>query len=44
MKKLFVSLLMFVVIGTLSVSAQTVFGTWKTIDEETGLEKSILEI
>lgn len=44
MKKLFVSLLMFVVIGTLSVSAQTVFGKWKTIDDETGLEKSIVEI
>lgn len=44
MKKLFVSLLMFAVIGTISVSAQTVFGKWKTIDDETGLEKSIVEI
>ena len=44
MKKLIVSLLMFAVIGVLSVSAQTVLGKWKTIDDETGLEKSIVEI
>ncbi|HEX5743276.1 MAG TPA: DUF2147 domain-containing protein [Flavobacteriaceae bacterium] len=44
MKKLFVSLLMFAVIGTMSIAAQTVFGKWKTIDDETGLEKSIVEI
>jgi uncharacterized protein (DUF2147 family) len=44
MKKLIVSLLMFAVIGVMSVSAQTVFGKWKTIDDETGLEKSIVEV
>ncbi|WP_461532824.1 DUF2147 domain-containing protein [Sinomicrobium sp.] len=27
-----------------SVSAQSVFGKWKTIDDETGQEKSIVEI
>lgn len=44
MKKLIASLLMFAVIGMMSASAQTVFGKWKTIDDETGLEKSIVEI
>ncbi|MBS3992237.1 MAG: DUF2147 domain-containing protein [Bacteroidetes bacterium] len=44
MKKLIVSLLMVAVVGMMSVSAQTVFGKWKTIDDETGNEKSIVEI
>lgn len=44
MKKLIASLLMFAVIGMMSASAQTVFGKWKTIDDETGNEKSIVEI
>lgn len=44
MKKLIVSLLMFAVVGMMSVSAQTVFGKWKTIDDETGNEKSIVEV
>ena len=44
MKKLIASLLMFAFIGMISASAQTVFGKWKTIDDETGLEKSIVEI
>ncbi len=44
MKKLIVSLLMIAVVGMMSVSAQTVFGKWKTIDDETGNEKSIVEI
>ena len=29
---------------TLNTTAQTVFGKWKTIDDETGKEKSIVEI
>ncbi len=44
MKKLFLSLLMLTVIGTMSIAAQSVFGKWKTIDDETGNEKSIVEI
>jgi uncharacterized protein (DUF2147 family) len=44
MKKIIASLLMFAVIGIMSASAQTVFGKWKTIDDETGNEKSIVEI
>lgn len=31
-------------LGTLSVTAQDIFGKWKTIDDETGKEKSIVEI
>lgn len=44
MKKLITSLLMFAIIGMMSATAQTVFGKWKTIDDETGNEKSIVEI
>jgi uncharacterized protein (DUF2147 family) len=42
MKKtfLFISLLLFV----LSSNAQSIIGEWKTIDDETGKEKSIVEI
>ena len=31
-------------IGILSVQSQSIFGKWKTIDDETGNEKSIVEI
>jgi len=42
MKKtiLFISLLLFL----LSTNAQSIIGKWKTIDDETGKEKSIVEI
>jgi len=29
---------------SVSISAQDIFGKWRTIDDETGLEKSIVEI
>ncbi|MGS2738083.1 DUF2147 domain-containing protein [Sinomicrobium sp. M5D2P17] len=35
---------MFFLLATLSVTAQDIFGKWKTIDDETGKEKSIVEI
>ncbi|RNL78107.1 DUF2147 domain-containing protein [Sinomicrobium pectinilyticum] len=35
---------LFFLLGTLSVTAQDIFGKWKTIDDETGKEKSIVEI
>lgn len=34
----------FLLLGTLSATAQDIFGKWKTIDDETGREKSIVEI
>lgn len=43
MNKLYFLLALFTVI-TLNTKAQTVFGKWKTIDDETGKEKSIVEI
>lgn len=42
MKKLLVIFLMLVAV--LAVQSQTVFGKWKTIDDETGKAKSIVEI
>lgn len=30
--------------GTISLQAQSIFGEWKTIDDETGNEKSIVEV
>jgi len=39
-------LLAFILVFTsvLVTNAQTIFGKWKTIDDETGIEKSIVEI
>ncbi len=42
MKHLFTTFCTLLIVG--SLSAQDVFGTWKTIDDETGKEKSIVEI
>ncbi|MBL4745560.1 MAG: DUF2147 domain-containing protein [Flavobacteriaceae bacterium] len=42
MKHLFSTICALLIIGTLS--AQDIFGKWKTIDDETGKEKSIVEI
>lgn len=42
-KKMFL-LTVFVLMGALTANAQSVFGQWKTIDDETGIEKSIVEI
>lgn len=42
MRNFFVLIFFFGII--LSVSAQDIFGQWKTIDDETGEEKSIVEI
>lgn len=43
MKRLFLTTL-FAVFAVLSISAQDVFGKWKTIDDATGDAKSIVEI
>lgn len=40
-KSLFPFILLFM---SLTVSSQSIFGKWKTIDDETGEEKSIVEI
>ncbi len=42
MKKTFLSLL--IIILALSLNAQSITGKWKTIDDETGKPKSIVEI
>lgn len=44
MKKLFLTFVMVAVAGIFSASAQGVTGKWKTIDDETGEAKSIVEI
>jgi uncharacterized protein (DUF2147 family) len=44
MKKNILILLAFVVLGSFASNAQSIFGKWKTIDDETGNEKSIVEI
>lgn len=44
MKKNVIMLLAFGLFITFSSNAQSIFGKWKTIDDETGLEKSIVEI
>lgn len=36
--------LLFLLVGLAQVSAQDIFGKWKTIDDETGKAKSIVEI
>ncbi|MGV6846501.1 MAG: DUF2147 domain-containing protein [Lutibacter sp.] len=38
------SLLLLLFLSNFTLSAQTIFGKWKTIDDETGKEKSIVEI
>ena len=44
MKKNILFLIAFIVIGSVVGNAQSIFGKWKTIDDETGKEKSIVEI
>ena len=44
MKKTLLLSLAFITLLIFSGNAQTIFGKWKTIDDETGLEKSIVEI
>ncbi|MDP3312883.1 DUF2147 domain-containing protein [Lutibacter sp.] len=44
MKKYNIIALFIFVSGILSTNAQTIIGKWKTIDDETGNEKSIVEI
>lgn len=44
MKKQFLYSLFFVMAGLFSVQAQTVLGKWKTIDDESGKAKSVVEI
>ncbi|QYJ68063.1 DUF2147 domain-containing protein [Flavobacterium litorale] len=44
MKKYFLTLLLVFTAGILSAAAQGVTGKWKTIDDETGEAKSIVEI
>ncbi|MFK7832473.1 MAG: DUF2147 domain-containing protein [Winogradskyella sp.] len=39
-----IMILIFTCLTGYAVSAQSIFGTWKTIDDETGEEKSIVEI
>jgi uncharacterized protein (DUF2147 family) len=36
--------ILFTIFITMSVSAQSVFGMWKTIDDRTGLPKGVIEI
>ena len=44
MKKAIFTFLLVAVAGIFSVSAQSVTGKWKTIDDETGQAKSIVEV
>ncbi|RXP53058.1 DUF2147 domain-containing protein [Lutibacter sp. HS1-25] len=44
MKKFIIFTIAFAVLGTFMGNAQSIFGKWKTIDDETGNEKSIVEI
>ncbi|MBE99574.1 MULTISPECIES: DUF2147 domain-containing protein [Flavobacterium] len=44
MKKYFLTFVMVAVAGIFSAAAQGVIGKWKTIDDETGEAKSIVEI
>lgn len=44
MKKFFITFLFVAVAGVFSAAAQGVTGKWKTIDDETGEAKSIVEI
>ncbi|MGS2763263.1 DUF2147 domain-containing protein [Sinomicrobium sp. M5D2P9] len=44
MKQLIILSGAFFLLATLSVTAQDILGKWKTIDDETGKEKSVVEI
>ncbi|WP_372744592.1 DUF2147 domain-containing protein [Lutibacter sp.] len=44
MKKNSVLIFAFSILFMLSANSQSIFGKWKTIDDETGKEKSIVEI
>ena len=44
MKKQILYSLFFVLVGIFTSQAQSVLGHWKTVDDETGKEKSIVEI
>jgi len=44
MKKSVIYSVLFVFAGIISMQAQSVIGKWKTIDDETGAAKSIVEI
>lgn len=44
MKKQILYSLIFVLTGIFATQAQSVLGHWKTVDDETGKEKSIVEI
>ena len=44
MKKRLIFMFMTMFLGIGSMSAQSVIGKWKTIDDETGKPKSIVEI
>lgn len=44
MKKQFLYSVLFMIFGLISSHAQTVIGKWKTIDDETGKQKSVVEI
>ena len=44
MKKNILILIACIALGTFTSNAQSIFGKWKTIDDETGNEKSIVEI
>ncbi|NLP57881.1 DUF2147 domain-containing protein [Lutibacter sp. B1] len=44
MKKNILLALAFIISGIFMANAQSIFGKWKTIDDETGNEKSIVEI
>ena len=39
-----VALILFFLLGITSVKAQDIFGKWKTVDDETGNSKSIVEL
>ncbi len=44
MKKNILILIACIAFGTFTSNSQSIFGKWKTIDDETGKEKSIVEI
>ena len=44
MKKQLLYSVLFMIFGLISSHAQTVIGKWKTIDDETGKQKSVVEI
>ncbi len=42
--KFFLSILFFLLLNNTAVFAQDIFGKWKTVDENTGEQKSVIEI